>query len=127
MRAKKCDVRMVWNSSLDDWVEPCSYQSMALNVPLAWLEVASKLPRKATLQVALSLWWARTLGKRNPVRLTSSVVRVWGMDAETKRRALKDLEDACLVQVDRKRGRFPIVTILEGDDLCADEYPKGAA
>lgn len=115
----------LWNPTIDDWVFDDHYRFVTLSkVPRRWLEAASRVPRKATLMVALSIWWVRTLTKKNPIVLATKAVEIWGIDAKAKGRALHDLETAGLITVDRKRGRFPVVTILDEADLCDDVYPS---
>jgi hypothetical protein len=122
---RKQDIRLVWNSGLADYEEPFRYQYMALGrIPLAWLEAAFRIPSRFVIPVAMSLWWLKAMTKKNEVMLATDALKPWGMNAASKRRALMDLENAGLITVDRRRGRFPIITILEGDHLCADEFPS---
>ena len=123
---RKQDIRLIWNAQVGDDEEAFRYEYMTIGrVPIPWLEAAFKVPSRFVLPVAMSLWWLKTMTKKNTVVLATDALKPWRIDAATKRRALLDLENAGLIAVDRKRGRFPIVTILDGDDLCADEYPKG--
>jgi DNA-binding MarR family transcriptional regulator len=80
-------------------------------VPWPWLEEASHLPGKA-LQVGLCLW--RLAGSTNSmtIKLSNTEVAALGVKRDAKSRALKHLETAGLVKVERHRGKFPRVTIV---------------
>jgi hypothetical protein len=79
-------------------------------IPLDWLCKAARLPGK-TLHVGLALWLEA--GFRNSLVVTLSNVsgRQFGLDRNSKYRALKWLEQAGLVAVERKLGRAPMITI----------------
>jgi hypothetical protein len=79
-------------------------------VPLAWLSRASRLPGKA-LAVALAIWYVAGLERSGTVRLTTSTLREFNVGRKAAYRGLAALERAGLVQVERKRGRCPGVTI----------------
>jgi hypothetical protein len=81
-------------------------------VPLAWLETAAKL-RGRSLHVGLVLWYAAGLSRSASVHLSNVLCSRFGIDRNAKYRALHSLEDAGLVAVKRKRGRSPLVIILE--------------
>ena len=49
---------------------------------------------------------------RNPVRLTSKVLKASGLTEKRKRYGLGELEDAGVIAVERKRGRSPLITHL---------------
>lgn len=80
-------------------------------IPLAWLRKATALPGKAT-HVALALWYQRGLKRAATVRLTSHMAAEMSVSPDAMYDALKNLERAGLVTVDRKRGRCARVTIL---------------
>lgn len=79
-------------------------------VPLAWLSRTSQLPGKA-LAVALAIWYVAGLERSGTVRLTTSTLREFNVGRKAAYRGLAALERAGLVQVERKRGRCPKVTI----------------
>ena len=49
---------------------------------------------------------------RNPVRLTSKVLKASGLTEKRKRYGLEELEDAGVIAVERKQGRSPLITHL---------------
>ena len=77
---------------------------------MAWLRAAARLPGRA-LAVGLALWFKAGVSKRATVKLSSSVRDKIGLDRYSARRGLEALERAELVDVDRQRGRSPVVTI----------------
>ena len=81
-------------------------------IPLPWLTDAAKLPGKA-LHVGVVLWFLAGLRKTNEVALSPSRSREFGIGRHSGYRAIRQLETARLITVDRHRGRAPIVTILE--------------
>ena len=86
-------------------------------IPLAWLEVAARLPGKS-LHAGLALWFAAGVMKAASVPLSNLASHRFGLDRNAKYRALAWLERAGLIKVERKLGRAPVVTILGvgGDD-----------
>ena len=80
-------------------------------VPLAWLEIAAKLPGKS-LHAGVALWYTAGLTRSRSVALSNIAGGKLGLDRNSKYRALHWLERAGLVAVERKLGRAPIVTIL---------------
>jgi hypothetical protein len=80
-------------------------------IPLKWLTHASMLPGKS-LQVGIALWYLKGLKKNSVVKLTNVTLSEFGVKKDAKRRALKSLEEAGLVSIERYTGKNPIVTIL---------------
>ena len=81
-------------------------------VPWLWIEMAARLPGKA-LAVGLALRRLAGATKSKTVRLATSEVETLGVDRNAKSRALRKLEQAGLVTVERRPGCQPKVTILD--------------
>ena len=81
-------------------------------LPLPWFEVAARLPGKS-LHAGLALWFAAGLARSRSIPLSNVSGHRFGLDRNAKYRALRWLEQAGLVAVDRHLGRAPIVTILD--------------
>ncbi len=83
------------------------------NVPLRWLKAACELSGK-TLAVALAVWHISKLcGRSDNLLLTSKTLVQFAVTNRTaKYDALKKLEGEGLIQVDRKPGSCPRITIL---------------
>ena len=85
-------------------------------IPLGWLSRACRLSGKA-LATALAIWYLK--GLRNSyegLMLTTAVVERLGISRYSKSRALRDLERAGLIRVERRPQKNPLVTILKVDD-----------
>jgi DNA-binding MarR family transcriptional regulator len=87
-------------------------------IPITWLQTASQLSGKA-LHVAIALWFTAGLTKSRTVRVSRTLTRSFGMQPDSARRGLKQLERAGLVDVHRITGRSPIVTLLDYSDGSA--------
>jgi hypothetical protein len=81
-------------------------------IPGAWLTLAARLPGRA-LHVALALWYLAGLKKTREVKPTGNTWERFGVSPDAAYRGLRALEAAGLVWVDRRRGRCPLVKILE--------------
>ena len=81
-------------------------------IPLTWLSTAAKLPGKS-LHVAIAIWLTASLAKSATASLSNLAALPFGLDRNAKYRALQWLEEAGLIEVERKPGRSPIVTVLE--------------
>ena len=82
-------------------------------IPAEWLSRAASLPGKA-LHVGLAVWFSAGLAKGPRVRLSGTVLAMFGVDRRhTAYRALERLEAANLVTVDRHPGRNPLVTLRD--------------
>jgi hypothetical protein len=87
-------------------------------VPMHWLSVAAKLPGKA-LAVGLWLWFSSGLTRSPTIKFSVSHLEDWGVPPSTARRALKSLEGAGLVRVERLPGCKARVTIITDGDASA--------
>jgi hypothetical protein len=82
-------------------------------IPLAWLTVASRLKGKASLAVALAIWFEAGRSRCKEVALTSAILNRFGVNRKAKYRALESLENAGLISANRKPRRNPVITILD--------------
>jgi hypothetical protein len=80
-------------------------------VPLPWLEAAARLPGKS-LHTGVALWYAAGQVQSESIPLSNVSSHRFGLDRNAKYRALEWLEKAGLIQVKRKLGCSPMVTIL---------------
>lgn len=80
-------------------------------IPMEWLSHAAALPGK-TLNVAIALWWLRSLSGGGTVSLSHDVMRLLNVSRETASEALERMEQAGLVSVVRAKGRKHEITIL---------------
>ncbi len=81
-----------------------------------WIQAAAKLPGKS-LHVGVALWFSRKCGQSYGIELGNCILLSFGVDRNSKYRALKWLENANLISVERRTGFSPLVMILPvGDD-----------
>ena len=85
-------------------------------VPLDWLGRAAALPGK-TLNVAIALWWRHGMAKGKPFKLTKQALKSLHVERDAASAGLARLEQAGLIQVERRPGQRPIISIL----ICTDE------
>lgn len=85
-------------------------------IPLRWLSAAAKLPGKAPLAASLAIWFEAGRRKSNVVRLTTAILKRFGVNRKAKYRALQRLQAAGLIGVRREPRKNPVVTILELKD-----------
>lgn len=83
-------------------------------IDVRWVCKASHLGVKALL-VGLALWHLRGLRKADTFLVSNLMVRDWGIEPDAKRRALRTLEKAGLIRVQRRGKSSPLVSVvLEG-------------
>ncbi len=80
-------------------------------VDMLWLSQARKLGVTA-LWVGLMLWFIRGLRRSDRFLVSNMAMRNWGVEPDAKTRALRKLEKAQLITVERRGRRSPRVTIL---------------
>ena len=81
-------------------------------IPLEWLGQAARLPGK-TLNVALALWWLHGMSQGKPFKLAQKALDTLNVSRETSGDCLVRLEQHGLIQVMRKPGRSPVISILD--------------
>ena len=82
--------------------------------PLAWLEVAAKLPGKS-LHLAVVLLHLAAIDQTRRVVVSNLACERFGLNRNAKYRALRSMQNAGLITAERKLGRSPIVMISCGD------------
>jgi hypothetical protein len=80
-------------------------------IDVSWVCRASGLGVKALL-VGLALWHIRGLRKANTFIVSNLMLHDWGIQPDAKRRALRALEKASLIRVERNGKRSPQVTLI---------------
>ena len=90
---------------------------------VAWVCQASHLGVKALL-VGIALWHLRGLRHADTFIVSNLMLQDWGVQPDAKRRALRVLEKAGLIRVERRGKRSPQVTIIvknmgNGDPVIA--------
>ena len=72
------------------------------------------------MHVGIALWFLGGLHKSRTVSLSNIASLRFGLDRNSKYRALAWLEEARLIRVERTLGRAPIVTL--SDASCPESY-----
>jgi DNA-binding transcriptional ArsR family regulator len=80
-------------------------------VDVKWVCQASQLGVKALL-VGLALWHLKGLRKADTFIVSNLMLHDWGIGPDAKRRALRALEQAGLIKIDRRGKRSPQVTLV---------------
>ena len=93
-------------------------------IPLDWLTAAARLPGKS-LQVAVAVWFLAGLHRSSVVPLSNKISHRFGLDRNSKYRALAWLEAQGLITVERKIGRAPVVTIQDQNCVEAGSNTRG--
>ena len=93
-------------------------------LPLKWFQSASSISRTAGV-VGLIIWkiaYQRKLWGHGSQRRTSGYIKVtnqtcmkWGICGNSKNTALRRMEEAGLIRLETKRGRSPIVQIIDNE------------
>jgi hypothetical protein len=97
-------------------------------VDVVWLSRARKLGVTA-LWVGLGLWFLRGLRRSNSFTVSNLMMREWGVQPDAKSRALRALEQAGLIIIERREKRSPRVTLVVGNtrDAWEEFNRQGAA
>ena len=93
-------------------------------LPLKWFQRASTISRTAGV-VGLIIWrdaYQKKLWGYDSQRRTSGHIKVttqncmkWGICGNSKNTALRLMEEADLIRLDTKRGRSPVVQIIDAE------------
>jgi DNA-binding transcriptional ArsR family regulator len=96
--------------------QPSTIRNKFIKGPLdfVWLSEARKLGVTA-LWVGLNLWFLRGLRRSNSFIVSNLMMQEWGVQPDAKSRALRALEKAGLIRVERRGKRSPQVTLVAGN------------
>jgi hypothetical protein len=86
------------------------YSRFVSAMPMEWAEQACRLLGKA-FHVAVAIWDLHSLKKSAKVALAHKHLSIFSVGRFAAYRALKCLETAGMISVERKPGRAPVVTI----------------
>ena len=95
-------------------VLPVQGKFIAGPIAVPWLVQTSRLGVKALL-VGLALWHIKGLRKADTFIASNLMLQDWGIEPDAKSRALRKLEEAGLITVERRGKRSPRVTIVVGN------------
>jgi len=81
-------------------------------IPLNWWTAAAALPGKA-LALASAIWFKAGLNKtHSDIAVGEELAMRFGVHRGARYRALRQLQDAGLISVDREPGRLPRITLI---------------
>ncbi len=83
-------------------------------IPLTWISKAACLPGKA-LNAGLACWYQMGLNRSPSFKLSNVLARQFGLDKDSKARALRQLENAGLIRCQRTIGRSVEIEMLNTD------------
>ena len=93
-------------------------------LPLKWFQRASSISRSAAV-VGLIIWgiayqrklWGYDSQRRTSghIKITKQTCKKWGVCGNSKNTALRLMEKAGLIRLDLKRGRSPVVQIIDAE------------
>ena len=93
-------------------------------LPLKWFQRASTISRTAGV-VGLIIWriayqsklWGHDSQRRTSghIKVTNQTCKKWGVCGNSKNAALRLMEEAGLIRLETKRGRSPIVQIVDDE------------
>jgi hypothetical protein len=93
-------------------------------LPLKWFQKASNISRTAGV-VGLIIWgiayqrklWGYDSQRRTSghIKVTNQTCKKWGVCGNSKNTALRLMEKAGLIRLDLKRGRSPLVQIIDDE------------
>jgi DNA-binding transcriptional ArsR family regulator len=92
-------------------VSPIRGKFIAGPIDVSWVVQASRLGVKALL-VGLALWHLKKLRQADTFIVSNLIVHEWGVQPDAKRRALRALERAGLIRIERREKRSPQVTLV---------------
>src|SRR3954451_18076229 len=81
-------------------------------LPLGWIATAAKAGHPQALPVLLALKYKADTLRQPWVKPPAAVLRLLGVDKDARSRAIAALERAGLLQVQRRRGRPPLVRLV---------------
>ena len=104
--------RIRLDSSSGQYIDtPMSVPFLKGPIPIAWLNIAAKLPGKA-LHVGIAIWWLAGMSITTSFKLTRKALNQLGVSRDAASDALRRLEVNGLILVKRLPGQRSTVEIL---------------
>jgi DNA-binding transcriptional ArsR family regulator len=88
-------------------------------IDVAWVRQAAQLGVTALL-VGLALWYLKGLRGSNTFIVSNLMMGEWGIQPDAKSRALRKLEKAGLINIERRGKRSPLVSLVLNLNVAAD-------
>ena len=81
-------------------------------VPCAWIEKLAKSRSANTYRVALNLLYLHWKDNGDPIKLANGMLAMSGVTRFSKWRALRQLERAGLIKIERRPRRSPVIVVV---------------
>lgn len=85
-------------------------------IPVAWMASAIRLRGSSATKVAVALFYQRGLRKDDEFRIEPARFRELGIDDTARRRGLKQLKSAGLIEVTQRPGQSHVITMVGVED-----------
>jgi hypothetical protein len=106
------ELRLVYNKQLGNFVKPIKQTRLYIKmIPVDWLSQALTLSFSA-VRVGLACWFIDGCNKQKPFTLTRTTCQRFAISKWDKRRGLKQLENAGLIEILRVPGRLSLITMV---------------
>lgn len=92
-------------------------------IPLVWISKVSMLPGKA-FQTALAILWLTDMSGGGPIKLSRQAMQRFSLSADAARDAVKRLEAAKVITVERKVGQKHSITLIKGGSFKPNIIPE---
>jgi hypothetical protein len=89
-------------------------------IDVSWVVQAKRLGATALL-VGLALWHLKKLRQADTFTVSNLMLQEWGVQPDAKSRALRALERAGLIRVERRCKRSPHVTLVVGNTVSGPD------
>ncbi|MES2736639.1 MAG: hypothetical protein V4672_09995 [Verrucomicrobiota bacterium] len=81
-------------------------------VPLEWIRRAASAPAQSAVQVALLVWYRKSVTGEAHFAVSNIVASYFGLDRKQKAAGLKALAGIGMIALQPRPGRSPLVTVL---------------
>ena len=105
-------IKLVYSETEGGFVQASPKKPLFLKgpIPLDWLRVAARLPGKA-LHVALAIRWHHDMAAGTSIKISKKAMDLFGFSVDACHDAVRRLESAGLIEVDRLPGQKPLIKL----------------
>jgi hypothetical protein len=107
----KVETRMVFDYKTGEYKKPPNKSHLFIQtISLPWISKATQLPYSA-MRVGLACWFIDGCNKQKPFTLNRATCLHFNITKWDKRRGIRQLEDAGLIEIQRRPGRFSLISL----------------
>jgi len=108
----KVETRLIYDRRSGEFKEPPKQsQRYIKTIPLPWISEAARLPYSA-VRVGLACWFMDGCNKQQPFTLSRANCQQFSISKWDKRRGLRQLESAGLIEIQRRPGRLSLIAMV---------------